>query len=61
MVAAENFMEVYVRKALVPLLAPVVVLLQIAEAALCLDILRNTGRWKDYIAGLLESTNHEQE
>lgn len=40
-------------KALVPLLAPVVVLLQIAEAALCLDILRNTGRWKDYIAGFI--------
>ena len=36
-----------------PMLTPVVVLLEIAEAAVCLDILRNTGRWKDYIAGSL--------
>ena len=41
------------RRILLPALTPVVMLLQIAEAALCLDILRNTGRWKDYIAGLL--------
>ncbi|CAE7275989.1 FKS1 [Symbiodinium pilosum] len=38
---------------LLPALTPVVMLLQIAEAALCLDILRNTGRWKDYIAGFI--------
>ncbi|CAJ1393426.1 unnamed protein product [Effrenium voratum] len=38
---------------LLPIMTLVVVLLEVLEAAACLEILRTTARWKDYIAGLM--------
>jgi len=44
------------RRCLVPLLAFLVVALELVEALLSLEILRRTGRGKDFVAGYLDGS-----